>query len=434
MSLLRNNGDGTFSDVTVAAGLLRFAPTQTAAWLDYDGDGWLDVFVGNESLPNGESFPCQLFHNNRDGTFTEVARESGVDFVGFVKGVTAGDYDNDGRPDLYLSLQSGQNVLFHNDGPPKGAGPRSTWRFTDVAKAAGVTATGHSFGTFFFDYDNDGRLDLFVGGYSYTKSLAEDVAADYLGLPTEAARDRLYHNEGDGTFKDVTREVGLNKVVPGMGLNFGDLDNDGFLDFYQGTGNPDLTALVGSRMFRNAEGRYFQDVTTAGNFRHLQKGHAIVFGDIDNDGDQDIFAEMGGAFLTDKAYSALYRNPGNANGWLGLELVGVRSNGKGIGSRIKVTVETKQGLRSFYRTVGSGGSFGGNPLRQEIGVGNASAISSVEIFWPATGQTQRLQGLEMRHWYEIREGVDTPRPLKRPRFALPAPAAERATTQAKLSR
>jgi hypothetical protein len=212
-----------------------------------------------------------------------------------------------------------------------------------------------------------------------------------------------------------------------MGLNVGDLDNDGFLDIYQGTGNPDLTSIVGSRMFRNDGGRRFQDVTTAGNFGHLQKGHAIVFGDIDNDGDQDVFALMGGAYLADKAYSALYANPGNANGWIGLELEGVRSNRKGIGARIEVTVETKAGPRSFYRTMNSGGSFGGNPLRQQIGVADASRIAEVVVRWPASGRTQRLVGLEPRHWYRIREDADAAVALERPGFSLPMTAA--ATTK-----
>jgi hypothetical protein len=111
-------------------------------------------------------------------------------------------------------------------------------------------------------------------------------------------------------------------------------------------------------MFRNAGGRTFQDVTTAGNFGHLQKGHAIAFGDVDNDGDQDVFEEMGGAFLADKAFSALYLNPGTRNHWLRLELQGVRSNRSAIGARIKVELRTASGVRHLYRTVGGGGSFG----------------------------------------------------------------------------
>ena len=123
LSLLRNNGNGTFTDVTVAAGLLRFAPTQTAVWFDYDGDGWLDLFVGNESDPDfgpTNAHPCELFHNNGDGTFTNVAHEAGVDVVGFVKGVVSADYNSDGRPDLYLSLQGADNLLLPQRRPDRG--------------------------------------------------------------------------------------------------------------------------------------------------------------------------------------------------------------------------------------------------------------------------------------------------------------------------
>jgi hypothetical protein len=421
-SLLRNAGGGRFVDVTRAAGLLRYAPSQTAAWLDYDGDGWLDLFVGNESAPEGSDWRyvtrSQLYHSNRDGTFTEVSHAVGIDVVAYVKGVVSGDYNNDGRPDLYVSGMNGDNRLFRNDGPRPGGG----WAFTDVAGEAGVRAPKDSFGTFFFDYDNDAWPDLFVVGYPWTT--AAHVVADYLALPVEIERGKLYRNRRDGTFADVTREAGLHKVIPAMGLNYGDLDNDGFLDMYLGTGNPDLSTLVPNRMFRNDGGRRFQDVTVAGNFGHLQKGHAVCFGDVDNDGDQDVFEEMGGAFLADKAYSALYRNPGNGHRWLSLELQGVRSNRSAIGARVKVVVEGKSGSREIHRTVGSGGSFGGSPLRQEIGLGDATRIVSVEVAWPATGAVQRLSGIEPDRRYQVREGEQTAVSVARPRFRLAPDAKE----------
>jgi FG-GAP-like repeat/ASPIC and UnbV len=419
LSLLRNKGAGTFTDVTKASGLLsHLAPTQTAVFFDYDGDGRLDLFVGNETPPGSDAehtLPCELFHNNGDGTFTNVAREAGVDYVGFVKGVVSADYDNDGRPDLYVSVKGADNLLFHNDGPKPGGG----WQFSNVAAAAGVTEPQQSFGAFFFDYDNDGWTDLFVTGYgvSLTSSLAAETAADYLGLPSTAERGRLYRNKGDGTFEDVTQAAGLYKVIPTMGLNFGDLDNDGWLDFYLGTGDPDLSSLIPNRMFRNAEGRFFQDVTTAGDFGHLQKGHAVAFGDVDNDGDMDVFEVMGGALSADKAFSTLYENPGNANHWLGLELEGTRSNRSAIGARIKVSVETKAGPRALYRTVGSGGSFGGSPLRQQIGLGESTRIAAVEVTWPATGLVQKLDGLQIDRRYRVREGEKALR-VERPRFRL----------------
>jgi hypothetical protein len=425
LSLLRNKGDGTFADVTKATGLIKhLAPTQTAAWLDYDGDGRLDLFVGNETSSGHAaeiSFPCELFHANPDGTFTDVAAESGVAVVAFVKGVASGDFDNDGRPDLYLSTKSGDNLLLRNEGPSRGSSTPGAWRFRDAARDAGVAAPRNSFGTFFFDYDNDGWQDIFVAGYqlSSTGTMAADTAADYLGLPTEAERGRLYRNRGDGTFEDLTLASGLYRVLPAMGLNFGDLDNDGWLDIYLGTGDPDMSSLVPNRMFRNAGGRYFQDVTTAGNFGHLQKGHGVAFADVDNDGDQDVFEEMGGAYFTDQAYSVLFENPGNPNGWLGLELEGVRSNRAAYGARVKVELDTKDGPRTLHRTVGPGGSFGAGPRRLEIGLADARRIASVEISWPATGETQVLRGLQPNKRYRVREGVEGATLVERARFRIP---------------
>jgi len=430
-SLLRNNGDGTFIDVTEEAGLLSFHPTQTAAWFDADGDGWLDLFIGNEST-DGDPHPCELYRNNGDGTFSETAESAGVAVVAFVKGVTSGDYDNDGRPDLYLSIRGMPNRLYHNDGAAGregSAGRRMTGgaiaaagagagagagavHFTDVARAAGVTEPLVSFPTWFWDYDNDGWEDLFVSGY-LMESIG-DLTADILGMPHQAELPRLYHNNHDGTFEDVTRAARLGRLLLAMGSNYGDLDNDGWLDFYVGTGNPDLGTLLPDRAFRNAGGRFFQDVTTSGGFGHLQKGHGVSFADLDNDGDQDIYHVVGGAVEADHFRNALFENPGHGNHWVAIRVVGVASNRAGIGARIRVVVETPEGERSIYKTVRSGGSFGASPLRQEIGLGAASRILRLEIAWPATGRTQVVRDLEMDRHYVVREGEDraVPTPLR----------------------
>ncbi|MFM8358130.1 MAG: FG-GAP repeat domain-containing protein, partial [Verrucomicrobiota bacterium] len=195
-SLLRNNGDGSFTDVTEAAGLLSFHPTQTAAWFDFDGDGWLDLFIGNETQDPARPHPCELYRNNREGTFTEEAARSGVAVRAWVKGVTAGDYDGDGRPDLYLSVRDGDNYLFRNEGPPGAGAPAGSWSFREVGDTAGVRGPRFSFPTWFFDYDQDGRLDLFVSGYRIRD--VGDLVADLLGQPSEGERARLYRNRGDG--------------------------------------------------------------------------------------------------------------------------------------------------------------------------------------------------------------------------------------------
>jgi len=430
-SLLRNNGDGTFTDVTEEAGLLSFYPTQTSTWFDYDGDGWLDLFIGNESPSQPQSsrdfHPSELYHNNGNGTFTECAAASGLGLRRFVKGVTSADYDHDGRPDLYISCrEKGMNMLFHNDGPDGGSTNGSRWRFTDVTRKAGLyDANLITFPTWFFDYDNDGWEDLFVSGYGPCD--VGDVAADYLGLPHAGTLLSLFRNNHNGTFSNVTVAARLNRFVLTMGCNFGDLDNDGWLDMYLGTGNPDFAMLAPNRMFRNAGGKFFQDVTTATGTGHLQKGHAIAFVDLDNDGDQDIFADMGGAYVGDNYRDAFFLNPGagGTNRWIKLRLEGTRSNRAAIGTVIKVTVATPSGSRDIYKTVNSGGSFGSNPLKQEIGLGNATAITAVELFWPASGLRQRLSGLELNRAYRLREGDPAPLvlELKKIEFDLKASPA-----------
>jgi hypothetical protein len=315
-------------------------------------------------------------------------------------------------------------VLFHNDGPQ----PDGSWKFSNVTKMAGVEEPFKSFPTMFFDYDNDGWLDIFVGPF---QSGAEDVAADYLGLETPADRPRLYRNNRNGTFADVTKAMGLWRVTPSMGLNYGDLDNDGWLDIYVGTGNPDFATLVPNLMFRNDGGKRFLDVTTAGNFGHLQKGHGIAWGDVDNDGDQDLFEKMGGAYEADRAFSALYENPGNRNGWVSLEVEGSASNRSAIGARLKVTLRTPRGPRVLYRTVGERGSFGSSTLRQEIGVGDATGIASIEVRWPGSGRVQLVRGLELRKRDRVREGRIAPIPVERPHMPLVRGKAAPHTHQSK---
>jgi hypothetical protein len=411
-SLLRNNGDGTFSDVTEAAGLLSFRPTQTAAWGDFDNDGFLDLYIGNESSP-GEMHPAELYRNNGDGTFTNVTRQAGVGFIGYVKGVAWGDYNNDGLLDLYVSNFNGDNALYRNDGPDA----EGRWRFTDVAGQAGVAEPFHSFPVWFFDYDNDGWQDLLVLPYdrgilSGSSQALGAAAAEYLGRPARVEMPRLYRNNRDGTFRDVTREARLDRVMYAMGSNVGDLDNDGYLDFYVGTGAPDFRTLYPNRMFRNAEGRFFQDVTTSGRFGHLQKGHGVSFGDLDNDGDQDIYAVIGGAYEGDAFQNVLFENPGHGNRWISLRLEGVASNRSAIGARLKLTVETAAGPRDIHATVGTGGSFGSSSLRQEIGLGQARRLSRVEIFWPATGKTQVFEDVPMDRFYAVREDAPALAPLQ----------------------
>lgn len=406
-SLLQNDGKGFFRDVTEEAGLLSFHPTQTAAWADFDNDGWLDLFIGNEGTPT-QPHAAELYLNNgrdADGrvTFTDVAESAGVASSGFVKGVVAGDYDNDGWQDLYLSRLRAKNLLYRNLG--RGSEPR----FEEVAETAGVGEPIDSFPVWFFDADNDGWLDLFVGAYaaSFVDARATDVIAGYLGLPIEGSVSRFYHNLRDGTFEDRAAVAGLDLPLLAMGANFGDLDNDGWLDVYAGTGSPDFRALIPNRMFRNDQGRAFQDVTTSGGFGHLQKGHGISFADLDNDGDQDIFAVMGGAFSGDVYPNALFANPGHGHRWITLRLEGAVANRSAIGARLRLDVQTARTTRQIFATVSTGGSFGSSSLQQEIGLGEAVAIRRLEVQWPG-GDLQIFENLPLDRIVKLREGRKEP--------------------------
>ena len=397
-SLLRSNGDGSFTDVTEAAGLLRGAPTQTGAWGDYDNDGDVDLFVGNESL-TGSTYPSELYANNGDGTFTDVARQAGVQAVGFVKGAAWGDIDNDGRLDLFLSRLGEPNLLFRNRGPS----PDGRWTFRDVTVAAGVEEPRNSFPTWFFDYDNDGWLDLFVAGY---RAFLGDVAAEALGHPLVVAQGYplLYRNRGNGTFTDVTEAAGLDTIMPVMGSNYGDLDNDGFPDLYLGTGAPNLEMLTPNRVFRNVGGRHFENVTAPGGFGHLQKGHGVSFGDVDHDGDQDVYLVLGGLYQGDVSRNVLLLNPGHGNSWITLRLQGTASNRLAIGARIAVAVATPDGPRVIHATAGTGGSFGASTLQQEIGLGSATTVRQLTVEWPGSGRRDVYRDVPINRVVLLREG------------------------------
>ena len=402
-SLLRSNCDGTFTDVTREAGLTEPATrTQTAVWADIDNDGLLDLFVGNE---NG---PSQLFRNKGDGTFEDISHSAGVDRIAFTKGVVAGDYDNDGFVDFYVSNLYGGNFLYHNN---------HDGTFTEVSEKAGVhQPQSQSFATWFFDYDNDGWPDLFVTSYFFS---ADETLRSYLGLPHNVETLKLYRNMKNGTFKDVTEEAGLDRINTPMGANFGDIDNDGFLDIFLATGGPEYGALVPKMLLRNNEGKSFVDITASSGTGELHKGHGVAFADLGNNGREDILVSVGGATPGDAHAFRVFENPANDNNWITVKLVGVKTNRSAIGARIHLTVDRDgQPPRSIYRTVGSGGSFGASPLEQHIGLGKSLKIATLEILWPASGTRQNFLNVGTNQFIEIKEFARDYTRLKRPSFRL----------------
>ena len=390
-SLLRNNGDGTFSDVTESSGLLSFHPTQTASWADVNNDGHLDLFIGNESITN-QNHPCELYINQGNGKFLEQSKKYRLNNInGNVKGVVFGDINNDQWPDLFISILGGENRLFKNE----------FGIFKDITYKAGVEEPFFSFPAWIWDVNNDGYNDIFVASYDLRNlsNLSSDFVNEIEGKSVETEKSKLFINNGDETFTESSVDFNLDISMYAMGSNFGDIDNDGWLDFYIGTGSPDFSSTIPNRMFRNLEGNKFEEVTLAGRFGHIQKGHGVGFADLDNDGDQDIYAVMGGAYEGDTYPNVCFENPIRDNNWIVLKLIGESSNRSAIGSFLKIELDNG---RNIYRTINTGGSFGSSTLQSEIGLGSCKKISRITINWPS-GKTQIISDLESNKKYEIFE-------------------------------
>lgn len=411
-SLLRNNGDNTFTDITLDAGLYEEAPTHSAAFADITGNGYVDLFVGNESgggwmggahgdeLPE-VSFPSSLYLNNGDETFTRIEIES-LKVDGFVKGSAWGDINNNGWPDLYVSVMGEQNKLFVHRGLDENGLPQ----FEEIAEQAGVSMPQFGFPVWFWDYNNNGLLDILVLTYDVRNIMwtAEEVARERMGLSVYAEHSRLYKNMGDETFLDVTEEANLDVVMFAMGANFGDVNNNGYPDIYVGTGAPDPKAIIPNRLFLNDGKGRFHESTFKSRVGHLAKGHGVSFADLNGNGALDIYIVLGGAFEGDHFPNALYKNQFVPENWLTLILEGTNSNRQGIGARVEAVYRNDDAFKSFYRTVSTGGSFGSNNSRVhfsfEMPVGN---VDSLKIHWPAGGGMQVLTNVATNRVLTIRE-------------------------------
>jgi len=400
--LFRNNGDGTFTDVTQLAGIINPGHGRAAIWGDYDNDGWMDLYVTREG-----GYPAELWHNNRDGTFANFAEIAGVNTD---SGMSAawGDYDRDGFIDILVVRWCGMPRLYHNE---------RNGRFVDVAESSGLTRAGCGVGAMFGDYDRDGDLDIFYSLAGQANALyrnegdgrftdvtyATGLVGNFQGGAAawgdydndgdldllqsgDQTRCWLYQNLGDGSFTEVGDLVGIQGNLIGRGVAWADYDNDGWLDFA-------WLGWDGFRIFRNNRDGTFSDVTGAAGVDPDWGGNGLAWGDYDGDGDLDLYN-------TGWWGNTLYRNNSHGN-WLTVKLVGQRSNRTAIGAWVSIEAPTGTQFREIS---GGSGYHGQDSLPVEFGLGDSTQPVSIVIHWPR-GFQQRLENVAVNQHLVVEESL-----------------------------
>ena len=374
VTLYRNKGDGTFEDVTAKAGLGGVKGWAIgAAWLDYDRDGCIDLFIGRyvkfdpnyHSYYAADNFPGPLdyegdtnllFHNTCKGTFEDVSKKSGIAaFKGRTMGVTAGDYDGDGYPDIYVANDKTENFLFHN---------KRDGTFEEVALEAGAAfgqngENTSAMGPVFFDADNTGHVDLWVSDSKY---------------------NRLLRNTGKLPFVDITEQAGISQLAAqytSWGTGAYDFDNDGLRDIFIAHGG--LIHLIPQEdsVFKNLGAGKFEDVSTGAGpfFATKSVGRGACFADYDNDGRVDAYLVSLGAPGT-----LLHNVTAPVGHWLKVKLVGTKSNRDGIGAMVEVEAG---GVKQRAERVAGSGYLSQDDWRLHFGLGAAAKADKITVLWPS---------------------------------------------------
>jgi len=387
-SLYRNNGDGTFTEIAKAAGVddpngAGFCATVA----DFNLDGLLDIYVANGPLGVGAT--NVLFINQGNGTFRERAREAGVADSRRSIGTCAGDYNNDGYPDLYVVNVQG-NALYRNN---------RDGTFTNVTAEAGVEQpVGTAYVCWFFDYNNDGWQDLFVSSWnSYQDFLENKITGKSKGKGFHSV---VYRNNQNGTFTDVSTEAGLTRCLGTMGANYGDFDNNGFPDVYLGNGGPDMFRLEPDALFMNRGDGTFVEATEKAGLGDLGKTHGTSVVDFDGDGWLDLYLPIGGNFPGDQWRNALYHNRGGSNHALSVRLIGTHCNRDAIGARVNIRLPQSRQYQEASRGVGFGAS---NAPELHFGLGQETQVLELEVAWPK-GKVERFQKIKADNKITITEG------------------------------
>lgn len=396
--LFHNEGGKRFVDVTPEAGLAAHVNAFGSSWADLDGDGRIDLAVAAGIIDPDGGDRIRLYHNEGNGRFREIGEQAGLTQKARWISLCWGDYDGDGRPDLLATSFDKGPFLFRNLGQGL---------FEDVSLQAGIRTQCHAYTCEFFDYDNDGRLDIFVSTYpdGDFKTMIE-TKINGAAVP-QAQRQLLFRNNGDGTFRNVTEDAGITGWYGAMSSQVADLDNDGFDEIFLGTGNPELDWCEPKPVFRNDGRGRFRDIGESCGLVHYGMLHGMAFADYDDSGNLSLFGSFGGFYWGSRETSRLYRNAGSGNKSLEIRLVGTRSNRDAIGARISA----RAGNRRIYKWVDGGNGFGcGNSRVVHLGLGAETHVSELQIDWPS-GLRQSFHNIPAGQRIEITEASDRVRSL-----------------------
>ena len=464
--LFHNNGDGTFTEVTKKAGIGEDCCTTVASWGDYDNDGYLDLYVGRyldprEAIPTTfyarNGLPNQLYHNNGDGTFTNVTEKAGVGEKGLCLGTVFGDYNNDGYPDLYVVNDFGRKTLYRNNG---------NGTFTDATVKTGTLAYGAGMSASMADYNNDGKLDIYSTNirseeawYAQTPTVNrymlncwrqgvwktdmplywevfKQSGFGFVGVFQQMASGNvLLRNRGDGTFDDATVQAKANPPGWFWGASFADFDNDGWQDIYAADGwvFNDRDSEIELEFLNNVVSK--QDVYKTGLFfdpkyfgrrswhgwernRYLRSNGDGTFYEMGRASGTDLMINSRGVAVADfwnrgvldiavsastNRHALLRNEVGERRHWLGVELVGTKSNRDAVGARVSIVVAGKPQMREIVLGDGYGSQ---NSLRQYFGLNDAAAVDEMTVRWPRSGLTQKFQNVAANRIVQVTEGSD----------------------------